>query len=66
MFTLKWNLNQFYSSLDDKNIDKDIALVLTEGKRLHDKYISSDFDTNITTLKALLIDIEKFENKYSY
>ena len=43
MFTLKWDLNQFYSSLDDKNIDKDIALVLKEGKRLHDKYISSDF-----------------------
>ncbi len=66
MYSLKWNLNQFYSSLDDKNIDKDIALVLKEGKRLHDKYISSDFDTNITTLKALLIDIEKFEDKYSY
>ena len=66
MYSLKWNLNQFYNSLDDKNIDKDIALVLKEGKKLHDKYISSDFDTNISNLKALLTDIEKFEDKYSY
>jgi len=66
MFTLKWDLNQFYSSLDDKNIDKDIALVLKEGKRLHDKYISSDFDTNIKTLKLLLKDTEEFDSKYSY
>lgn len=66
MYSLKWNLSQFYKSLDDEQIDKDIELVMKEGKRLHDKYISSDFESNIKSLKELLIDLESFDNKYSY
>ena len=58
----EWDLSEYYSSLDDENIDKDLADLLKKTQKFAVKYKGKISTMDADTFVKMLKELEKFEN----